>query len=242
MYVNYISQIFLHNMQPFFNSLQSVYKTCNVMRKLILLFLLQIAFSIYVSAQVSEGEIEFNKVKRTVKTMEVEQGPEIVESAVKARMLKHGYKPTESKGWLIFKSVNNPEFSDEIFDLHVKVERKSRKEKESSIVYFFGSKPNDNATPAAMASGMLVAEGFHGQISSQANAEKLERDIKAQEETVKKYEKKYDDFVKDQSSLEKKIKNLQEELEKNKKKQKSQILDVENQRKVLEELKTRRNS
>lgn len=212
------------------------------MRKLILLFLLQIAFSIYVSAQVSEGEIEFNKVKRTVKTMEVEQGPEIVESAVKARMLKHGYKPTESKGWLIFKSVNNPEFSDEIFDLHVKVERKSRKEKDVSVVHFFVSKPNDHAAPALMAGSMLAAEGFHGQVTSHSTAYKLEKDIEAQEEAAKKAEKKYDDLVKEQASLEKKIKGLQDDLESNKQKQQTQTQEVENQRKILEQLKSKRNS
>ena len=122
------------------------------------------------------------------------------------------------------------------------VERKSRKEKESSIVYYFASKPNDHATPAALAGGMLVAEGFHGHIASHANAEKLERDIKTQEETVKKSEKKYDDLIKDQASLEKKIKNLQDELEQNKQKQQTQTQDVENQRKVLTELKAKRNS
>ncbi|PVD51154.1 hypothetical protein DC498_16000 [Terrimonas sp.] len=212
------------------------------MRRLFLLVLLQSFFTIYVTAQVSEGEIEFNKIKRTVKTIEVGQEPDIVEQAVKAKMLKHGYKPTESKGWLIFKNVNDPEFSDEVCDLHVKVERKSRKEKESSIVYFFASKPNDHATPTALAGGMLVAEGFHGHITSQANAEKLERDIKAQEEAVKKSEKKYDDLIKDQASLEKKIKNLQDELEQNKQKQQTQTQDVENQRKVLTELKAKRNS
>ncbi|MFT3748401.1 MAG: hypothetical protein QM768_08800 [Agriterribacter sp.] len=211
------------------------------MRKLFLL-LLQSIFTIYVTAQVSEGEIEFNKIKRTVKTMEVGQEPDVVEQAVKAQMLKHGYKPTESKGWLVFKNVNDPEFSDEVCDLHIKVERKSRKEKESSIIYFFASKPNDHATPAALAGGMLVAEGFHGHVAANANAEKLERDIRAQEETVKKSQKKYDDLIKDQASLEKKIKSMQDELEQNKQKQQTQTQDVENQRKVLEELKARRNS
>ena len=84
------------------------------MRRLFLLVLLQSFFTIYVTAQVSEGEIEFNKIKRTVKTIEVGQEPDVVEQAVKTKMLKHGYKPTESKGWLIFKSVNDPEFSDEV--------------------------------------------------------------------------------------------------------------------------------
>lgn len=106
------------------------------MRKLLLLFFIQICLVFFVAAQVSEGEIEFNKIKRTVKTMEVGQEPDIVEQAVKDKMLKAGYKSSESKGWLVFKNVNDPSIAGEVCDVYVKTERKSRKEKESSIVYF----------------------------------------------------------------------------------------------------------
>ncbi|MFT3949126.1 MAG: hypothetical protein QM763_19330 [Agriterribacter sp.] len=212
------------------------------MRKLILFLLAQICLVFFVSAQVSDGEIEFNKIKRTVKTMEVGQEPDIVEQAIKDKMLKSGYKSSESKGWLVFKNVNDPSFAGEVCDIYVKTERKSRKEKESSLVYFFASKPNDNATPVPFSGDMLMADGFYGLITSNATALKLEKDIKEQEETVKKAEKKYDDLVKDQASLEKKIKNLQDDLEQNKQKQQSQTQEVENQRKVLDELKAKRNS
>lgn len=212
------------------------------MKKIFLLSFLQVALMLFVKAQVSDGEIEFNKAKRHVKTMEVNEAPDVVEQAVKNKMLKHGYKHTESRGWLIFKNVNDPEFSAEPCDLHIKVERKSRKEKESSVIYFFASKPNDHVTPVALAGGMLVAEGFHGHITSHAHAEKLERDIKEQEETIAKAQKKYDNLVKDQSSLEKKIKDLQSDLEKNKQDQQAQSQELENQNKILEQLKARRNS
>ncbi len=212
------------------------------MKKIFLLSFLHIAFMLFVKAQVSDGEIEFNKVKRHVKTMEVNEAPDVVEQAVKNKMLKHGYKPSESRGWLIFKNVNDPEFSAEPCDLHVKVERKSRKEKESSIVYFFASKSNDHTTPVILAGGMLTAEGFHGHITSHARAEKLDRDIKEQEEILAKAQKKYDNLVKDQASLEKKIQDLQSDLEKNKQKQQEQTQEVENQSKILEQLKARKNS
>lgn len=212
------------------------------MKRIFLLFLLNAAIVFFAQAQVTDSEVEFNKIKRTVKTMEVGQDPEIVEQAVKDKMLKSGYKSTESKGWLIFKNVNDPTISSEMCDFYVKTERKSRKDKETSIVYFFASKPNDNATPVPFAGEMLMADGFHGLVIANATALKLEKDIKGQEETLKKSEKKYDELVKDQASLEKKIKNLQEELEQNKQKQQSQTQDVENQRKVLEEFKSKRNS
>lgn len=212
------------------------------MKKQFFLLFLSTCFVFFVKAQVTEGEAEFNKIKRIVKTMVVNQEPDIVEEAIKNKMLKSGNKASETKGWMVFKNVTSRQVSDEMCDLYVKVERKSRKEKESSIVYFFASKPNDNATPVSFAGDMLVAEGFYGEVSAAATAAKLEKDIKGQEDVVKKSEKKYDDLVKDQASLEKKIKGLQDDLEQNKQKQQSQSQDVENQRKILEELKAKRNS
>lgn len=205
---------------------------------LLFVFLIHCTFSF---AQVSEGQIEFNGSKRTVKKMEVNNEPEIVEQAIKNKMAKAGYKPKESKGWLIFKDVDDREISDERCDLHVKVDRKSKKEKDVSVVHFFISKPNDHASPALMAGTMLAADGFYNQVSAHSTAHKLEKDIEAQEEATKKAEKKYDDLVKDQASLEKKIKNLQEDLESNKQKQQTQSQELENQRKILEQLKARRN-
>jgi peptidoglycan hydrolase CwlO-like protein len=89
---------------------------------------------------------------------------------------------------------------------------------------------------------MLSGDGFYSSIASYTVTERLEKDIRDQEEVTKKTQKKYDDLVKDQASLEKKIKNLQEDLEDNKKKQETQVTEVETQRKILEQLKSKRNS
>ena len=91
------------------------------MKKYFLLFLIGIACGITASAQVSEAVVEFNKAKRTVKSMEISDAPDLVEQAIKSKMLKLGYKPKESKGWVIFKDVDNPEISSERNDLYIKV-------------------------------------------------------------------------------------------------------------------------
>lgn len=210
------------------------------MSRLFLLVFTACFWCMSVQAQLSEGEVEFSGSKKTVKTMDINNAPDIVEQAIKNKMAKAGYKPKESKGWMIFKSVNDPELSDEPCDLHVKVEKKSRKEKDASVVYFFISKPNDHTRAALFSGAALGITGFHSQVTAHADAHQLEKDIQDQEETTKKAEKKYDDLVKEQSSLEKKIKNLQEDLESNKEKQQSQMQEVENQRKALELLKGKR--
>ena len=212
------------------------------MKKLFLILLAAIVYSTTTSAQVSEAVVEFSKAKRTVKSMEVNDAPDVVEQAIKNKMLKSGYKPKESKGWLEFKDVDDRSIASERSDFYIKVERKSRKDKETSLVYFFASKPGDQATPVPFEGNMLSGEGFYSDVVSYTTAERLERDIKAQEDITKKAQKKYDDLVKDQASLEKKIKGLQEDLEDNKKKQEAQVREVENQRKILDQLMSKRNS
>lgn len=210
------------------------------MRKTFLLIALTVLSSHFVMAQVGEGQIEFSGLKRTVKQMEVRQEPEVVEQAVKNRMAKSGYKSKEVKGWLMFKDVSDLEISAERCDFYVKTEKKSRKEKDVSMVYFFASRPGAHAEPSPLAPGMLVADGFQSQITALADAHKLELDIIAQEELTKKAEKKRDDLEKEQASLEKKIKNLQDELETNKQKQTEQASEIENLRRTLESLKAQR--
>jgi len=195
------------------------------------------------SAQVTEGEVEFNKVKRTVKQMEVNYAPEYVEQAVISRMSKSGYKSTQNKGWMVFKGVIDPQVSSETSDLYVKVERKGRRDKDASIVHFFTSKPSDNASATPLAANMLGsdAESFFSKITLSARENKLEKEILNQEEVTKKAQKKYDDLVKDQASLEKKIKDLQSDLESNKQKQESQLKELESLQKSLETLKQQRS-
>ncbi len=195
------------------------------------------------SAQVTEGEVEFNKVKRTVKQMEVNYAPEYVEQAVISRMSKSGYKSTQNKGWMVFKGVIDPQVSSETSDLYVKVERKGRRDKDASIVHFFTSKPSDNASATPLAANMLGSdtESFFSKITLSARENKLEKEILNQEEVTKKAQKKYDDLVKDQASLEKKIKDLQSDLESNKQKQESQLKELESLQKSLETLKQQRS-
>ncbi len=212
------------------------------MKKFFIVLFVAIVCSFSVSAQVSEAIVDFNKTKRTVKSMEINDAPDVVEQAIKNKMLKSGYKAKTSKGWMEFKDVDDRSITGERSDLYIKVERKSRKDKETSLVYFFASKPGNQATPVPFESHMLSDDGFQSNISSYTVVERLERDIQAQEEITKKAQKKYDDLVKDQASLEKKIRDLQKDLEDNKKKQEAQVQEVETQRKVLDQLLSKRNS
>ena len=86
-------------------------------------------------SQSFEGSVEYLKKDQQAIVIEFPYAPSVVEEAIEKRMEKLGHKKKESKGFLVYKNVVLREISSEPADYLIKVERKSRKEKDESIVY-----------------------------------------------------------------------------------------------------------
>ncbi|NCU05523.1 MAG: hypothetical protein GXC73_16245, partial [Chitinophagaceae bacterium] len=154
-----------------------------------------------------------------------------------------GYSAKESKGVYTYKAVRIPEIMEETFDVLLKVERKSRKEKDESIVYFVVARGGENYVKATD-DAVLIAKikqyclGF----IPLAEAQSLEVEIKGQEDKVKSTEKKLRDYEDESSSLEKRKKKLEEDIEENKKNIEKQKVEVDNQKKALDVLRAKRKN
>jgi hypothetical protein len=190
-----------------------------------------LAFVLSATAQTS-GELEWQKTKIPATLIEVPQSPSVTEAAIKQKLTQLGYK-----------GVRIPEISNEAFDLYLKVERKSRRDKDESIVYFAVSKGYENFVksgddPAMTQNINTYTSGF----SAWAEAEALERDIKDQEDKLKSAERKATDLQDESESLQKRLKKLQDDIEQNKKDIEKQKTEVENQRKALDVLKAKRKT
>ena len=125
-------------------------------------------------------------------------------------------------------------------DYIIKVDRKSRKEKDETTLYLIMNKGDANALTEMDAMGVGKAKSFLNNLLPEIEEADLELQIKAQDETVVKSEKKYKSLQDDQQSLEKKIKGLQADLEKNIKDQENQQKEIENQKTALELLRGKR--
>ena len=79
-------------------------------------------------------------------------------------------------------------------------------------------------------------------LAPDVDAFNLEVQIKDQENTVSKAEKKLKDLQDDQESMEKKIKKLQDDLKENAKDQQNQQKEIEKQKQALESLRAKRKS
>lgn len=208
-------------------------------KKLILLAT-SLPLVLFTAAQ-SFGELEWQKTKIPATIIEVPQSASATEAAIKQKLAQLGYNGKETKGVTVYKAVRIPEISSETVDLYLKVERKSRKEKDESVVYFAVARGYENFVKQD--SDAEFIKGIHtytSNFNSWAEAEALEREIKGQEDKLKSAEKKADDLQSESESLQKRLKKLQDDIEENKKNIEKQKAEVENQRKALDILRSKR--
>jgi len=192
------------------------------------------------SAQSYEGTVEWQKKDEKAIVMEFPYPPSVVEDAIIDKMDKMGYKKKESKGFLIYKDAVLKEISSEPADYMIKVERKSRKDKDESVVYFMVNRNNENILARNDALVNSNAKTFMDRLTPDVDAFHLEVQIKDQQETVAKAEKKLKNLKDDQESMEKKLKKMQEDLKDNAKDQDDQQKEIEKQKQSLESMKGRR--
>jgi hypothetical protein len=212
------------------------------MKKQIYTLLVCLLITLAAGAQ-SFGELEWQKKKIPAMVMELPYTASVTEDAIRQKFSQMGYSAKESKGVYTYKAVRIPEISEETLDILLRVERKSRKEKDESNVYFIVSRGNENYVKNTD-DAVLIAKikqyclGF----IPLAEAQALEVEIKDQEDKVKSNEKKLRDYEDESGSLEKRLKKLQDDIEDNKKNIEKQKVEVENQKKALDVLKAKRKT
>lgn len=206
------------------------------------LFLLAALFFLaaQVNAQSREGTVEYLKKDQKAMVLEFPYSPSVVEDAIASKMEKLGYKRKNSKGFMVYKNAVLKEISSEPADYMIKVERKSRKEKDESVVYFLMMRIDENILERSDALINSNARTFMDNMSPEVAAYNLDLEVRAQEKVVERAQKKLRGLVEDKETMEKKIKALQEDLEKNAKSQEDQQKEIERQIQLLEELKSRR--
>ena len=186
------------------------------MKKIILFCWAVVLFSTVTSAQAYEGNIEYNKKKELAFVIDYPYPSEAVENAITQKMEKLGYKGKEEKGlfnkdkgFRVYKNASISDISSNYMDYILKVERKSRKEKDEAVLYLIILKEGENAMTKFDSNEIDHAKSFLNNLRPEVEAANLELQIKDQEETVAKAEKKLKGLQSDKEDLEKKLnKNL----------------------------------
>ncbi|MBC7949054.1 MAG: hypothetical protein H7Y42_14305 [Chitinophagaceae bacterium] len=210
--------------------------------KNIILALVVIISSLTLTAQSYEGSIEYLKKDQKAMVIEFPFAPSVVEDAIVDKMEKMGHKKKESKGFLVYKGVVISDISSEPADYMIKVERKSRKEKDESVVYILMNKGEENVIARSDALVNSNVRSFLNRLTPDVEAFNLEREIVAQETTLSKAEKKLRDLQEDKETMEKKIKKLEEDLKENAKDQENQLKQIESEKQTLDAMRGKRKA
>ncbi len=113
--------------------------------KKVFLFALCIGAALFAGAQSVEGTADYNKNKQPALICEFPYPPGLVETVLGDDLKQKGFgKGKSTKGYQLYQAINFSEVSGEKIDLYVRVEKKSRKEKEAATLTVLVSKGYDN--------------------------------------------------------------------------------------------------
>jgi hypothetical protein len=218
----------------------------------VLLYLLIVSLSsLPAFSQVSQETIEYNKQKHSAFKMEYSYPAEVVEKALVQKMEQLGYRNSKAdkgllnlfdkdKGVIVYKNAFVTEINEKSMDYAFKIETRKRKEKNGSAIYMVMMKDGEDAMRILNETEMESAKSFLINLSPDVESSHLEMQIKGQEEGVAKSEKKFRTLQSDSLNLQNKIRELNAQLEKTIKDQEFQQREIENQKRLLDEMKGKR--
>ncbi len=215
-----------------------------------ILTLLMFVICIHASAQSVSTSVKFNKVDKPALMLYLPYNQDVAEGTILTKLKEIGFEP-ETKGSLFWKQnkvdnyyvfkgvVLRPDSGTNVLtDLYFKVDRRGSKKDNQSVMYMMTSKGSENfVTDVSDPATYNAAQKFLNGFVSETATYKHTLDVKTQEETVGKAEKKMSDLMNDEKDLMKKIARLQDDLKKNQQDQLNQRATVEAEKKKLADMK-----
>ena len=199
----------------------------------LLIFIINTQFSF---AQVYEAKIDYNKISQAAIVGEYKYPEATVEKTLTDKLERMGYKVKSSKGYLIVSNAVISSISSKPMEYAFKIERKSKKEKDITVVSLVMNDNNVNATVDNVSNG----KSFLNDLSPAIDAVNTDNMVNDQYEAVVKSQKKLKNLQDDQNSMEKKVRNLQDDLRKNAKEQDDMQKEIKNQQEVLDAFKAKK--
>lgn len=209
--------------------------------KYVFTIIISFAFVAMAAAQSRTETVAYQKINRQAVVNDIPFPEKTVRDAIENKMEQMGYKGKDVKGFTVYKGVRLADLGNDSYDLYFSADRKSRKEKEYSTLTLMIAKGFDSFVADSTDSRLMSnAKGYLDTIKVMIGAYDLEQQIMAQEDAVKKADKKHVNLIDDGASLEKKRKSIEQDIEENKKNQASQLTEIEKQKQILETLRAKR--
>ena len=211
------------------------------MKRYLLTIAALVFFGIAAFSQAQYKFIDFKDVKRPAIINELPYPERTVDGALTDKFARLGYKGKESKGFKMYKSVSLPELGTGNYDLYFAMDKKSKKEKDVTAITMLIALGNENFVTDSSDSKLIAnAKLFLENLVTSVAAYDLEQQIAAQENALKKEEKRLKTYHDEADDMQKRKKKLEQQIEQNFKDQASQEKEVQKQKDLFETLKARR--
>jgi len=214
------------------------------MKKQYMLIIVLATSIITARAQSSSTTIQYNEKMQPALVLELPNTTDEAEGTIIQKLKETGYnaetqghlfwKKNKIDGFYVFNNVVLPSVSNQKLDMYFKVVQKNQEEKNNSTVYLLVSSGNENfVSPGGDTTLWNSSQIFLNSFVDKTTAYSLEQHIKDQENKVKESQDKL-------GNLQKNEKDLADKIARNQEDQKNQQLDIENQNKLLADLKLKR--
>ena len=186
--------------------------------------------------QVYESKIDYDRTSQAAIVGEYKYSQEIVEKTLRDKLERMGYKIKSSKGFLVISNAVIGSVSNKPLEYAFKVERKSKKEKDITLL---SAIVNENAVNATSDNSTNL-KSFLTDLIPSIEAVNVDFIVNEQYEVVVRSQKKLKGLQDDQNSMERKIRNLQDDLKKNAKDQEDLQKEIIRQQEVLDAYKAKK--
>ena len=204
--------------------------------KKFILFITLIAQVYFCAAQAFDGTADYNKSSQAAILVEYKYPVEIVEKSLKDKLERLGLKMKTNKGYLIAYNATIAKISANQMDYAFMVDRKSKREKETTVLTLVINLNNVNT----VSENSRMAKDFLNELQPAIDALQIETMVADQTTLLEKAQKKNKNLQDDIVNTEKKIRNLQDDLAKINREQQEQDKEVKRQQEILETIKAKR--
>lgn len=187
-------------------------------------------------AQAYDGSVDYLKKSQAAVIAEYKYPQETVEKTLRDKLERLGLKVKSSKDFLIAYNAVISSVSSNQMEYAFQVDRKSKREKETTVISMVMNVNDLNAT----ADNASKAKDFLNELTPAIDALNIDNMVNDQTTVLEKAQKKNKNLQEDIESLEKKIRNYQDDLAKTKRQQEDQVKEVQRQQEILDTIKAKR--
>ncbi|HYE54173.1 MAG TPA: hypothetical protein VD996_04990, partial [Chitinophagaceae bacterium] len=188
-----------------------------IMKRTIILICLLFA-SVIMYGQARDGWVESQKKQQPAAVIELPYTPDVVNAAMNQHLSKKGRsRSTDMKGFTTFRNTQIVQNDSSNADMYFKVERKSRREKEITVVSLLvGTPPEGTTTDTLRYLNMDQAKLYLNELAPAIDAYNLELLIKDQNVSLTKAETRLKTLVTEGADLLEKRASIDKKIDDNK--------------------------